>query len=95
MTEENRDHESTDMQRMRAALDILAPHFESAQILCTRYDYTQELTVRAELGCGNWYARIGHAKEWTVRSDAQSRLEAVSDAVDETIDGDELDDDAE
>jgi len=71
------NEEESQMLRLKAALEMLEPHFDAVQILATRYDHTGGTTVRAELGTGNWYARRGHAQEWMLRGDEISRMEAI------------------
>jgi pimeloyl-CoA synthetase len=44
----------------------LAEHFDSVQIICTRFD-PQEGTTPYAAGEGNGYARIASTKEWVKR----------------------------
>jgi len=68
------------LAHLEKALSELGEHYDSAQIFATRHEAgTLGGTVRAALGCGNWYARYGQVQEWIVRQDEQTRISERSD----------------
>jgi hypothetical protein len=58
------------------ALDMLAEHFDTVQILCTRMadDGTGD-TLQFAHGRGNWCARRGQAREWLIASEERVKHE--------------------
>lgn len=59
------------MQRVQQAVDMLAEHFDAVQIFCTRVEDGGGGTVNINLGAGNFFARYGHVKAWTLRQEGQ------------------------
>jgi hypothetical protein len=66
--------EERDLEIISKYCDLLAEHFDTVEIFCTRVqqDGTGD-TVVLNLGCGNWYARYGQIREWLIRSDQKAR----------------------
>lgn len=63
-----------DMARINEAMEKLSEHFDSVQILCTRYKGGDDGgTVNIARGTGNWFARYGQMKEWLIREEETSR----------------------
>jgi hypothetical protein len=68
----SQEHEQriSDQERLKAAVNGLIEHFDTVQIFATRHESgTLDGTVAASRGGGNWYARIGHVKEWILQCD--------------------------
>jgi hypothetical protein len=66
------DQEDEDMKRVQAAIDLLAEHFDAVQIFATRCEAgSLDGTVNINLGAGNFFARYGHVKAWTLRQDGE------------------------
>jgi hypothetical protein len=67
--------EKDDMERVQAAVNTLAEHFDTVQIFCTRCESgTLDGTVRLHLGAGNWYARYGQIGQWMIAQDESARI---------------------
>ena len=63
-----------DRERLKKSLRELCEHFDSVQILCTRYTGGDDGgTVNLSMGAGNWFARYGQMKEWLIREEETSR----------------------
>lgn len=59
-------------------LDQLAAEFDSVQIFVTKHRPEEDATSAYTLGAGNWFARLGHIREWGVRQDAASHYEEIA-----------------
>jgi len=66
-----------DLKRVREHADALGGKFDTVQIFVTRYDLTTGNTVSVSVGVGNFQARRGQVREWSVQQDAVSRREAL------------------
>lgn len=67
---------SDDLKLIEEHLAALSEHFDGVQIFATRHEQGQhDGTVNIQIGCGNWYARYGHIKAWTIRQDEMLRVE--------------------
>lgn len=67
---------STDMERVKAAVQTLMEHFDTVQIFASRYEIESERngeTTEIAYGDGNWFARFGQVKEWIVCTEQRSR----------------------
>lgn len=65
-----------DFERVRRAAEALSEHFDSVQIFCTRHDTGGEGgTINVKFGVGNYYARLGHIREWLIKEDEATREE--------------------
>lgn len=63
-----------DEELLRKHVEQLGEHFDAVTILCTRHEQgTEDGTVQISDGCGNWFARYGHIREWLLRSEERSR----------------------
>ncbi len=63
-----------DRDRLKKSLNELSEHFDSVQILCTRYKGGDDGgTVNISMGTGNWFARYGQMREWLIREEETSR----------------------
>lgn len=70
-----KDQEDADMAEVDKALNVLGEHFDSVQILCTRYKGGDDGgTVNISRGTGNWFARYGQMKEWLIREEETLRM---------------------
>lgn len=56
---------------IEAHANMLARHFDSVQIICTRHDADGSNIYAG--GRGNWFARAGSIREWLTREDEKSR----------------------
>lgn len=71
--------EKADMERIQKALDILSEHFDSVQIFASRHEpATEDGTIAATRGFGNWYARYGQIAQWMDYHQEMARLQARS-----------------
>jgi len=57
-------HKDRDIKLLKDACEILRQHFDTVQILCTRYESDLIGTFRVHWGSGNFYARYGNARLW-------------------------------
>lgn len=58
----------------------LGEHFDSVQIFVTRFEAgVEQHTVSVQLGSGNWFARMGHIRDWLVKEDEATRLKVRKD----------------
>lgn len=57
----------------------LMEHFDSVQIICTRFEAKAGKTSCASRGDGNWYARVGAVREWLIRDDQATREDVKGD----------------
>jgi len=55
----------------------LAEHFDCVQILVTKHKGGEEVTQSFEHGVGNFYARLGHVREWLCLQDQFQRNHAI------------------
>lgn len=64
----------TEIDMVEKVVNELGEHFDSVQILVSRYaSGDEDGTVNISMGIGNWYARYGHVKEWCVKCDERTR----------------------
>jgi hypothetical protein len=71
--------DDVDVQRIKDALYVLQEHFDSVQILATRYEGESSDaggTTLIELGVGNWAARFGQAKRWVALEEHRIKRES-------------------
>lgn len=76
----NDEQREFDVNLLKKHSEQLSEHFDTIQIFATRH-MPAELngTRTVEYGSGNWYARYGQAKLWTVRHDEMERKSAAQD----------------
>jgi hypothetical protein len=59
-----------DIVRVKQAVEVLAEHFDAVQIFVNRYEPSADPEERGmteiATGAGNYYARFGQVKAWTV-----------------------------
>jgi hypothetical protein len=57
-------------------VEQLAEHFDTVQILVTRLDWEEDRgsTVNIARGTGNWFARYGQMKTFTIREEERERM---------------------
>jgi len=65
-------NQDEDVARVRKHVDELREHFDSVQIFCTRYE-GDEGTTNVHMGSGDFFARIGHVKDWIIAEDEEVR----------------------
>lgn len=77
MNQEDRNDPSSeykDISLVKKALEQLGEHFDSVQIFCTRYEpEIEDGTIQVSKGIGNWFARYGSVKEWTIREESEMK----------------------
>jgi hypothetical protein len=56
-------------------VSALAEHYDSVHIFITKYDSTSGITRAASFGCGDFYARFGNVREWTLRMEENAKEE--------------------
>lgn len=69
MSAQSLDFESEIVQRH---VNQLSEHFDTVQILVTRYD-RQQCTTNIARGTGNWFARYGQMRSFVMREDERER----------------------
>lgn len=67
MTEQ--DQEEIDLAIIKRHAAQLAEHFDSVQVFATRK--SEDGTVNAQWGEGNWFARFGQVRAWLVQEEGQ------------------------
>lgn len=70
------EQEDKDVSILKSHAAQLAEHFDSVQILVTRHSPEDDGTINVAWGAGNWFARIGQVREWLLKKDEESRVEA-------------------
>lgn len=70
--------EDADMALIKSHVSVLAEHFDSVQVFCTRHD-NQNLkgTINAHYGAGDWFARYGHVSTWLKTEENNMKLNSV------------------
>jgi hypothetical protein len=73
--DENQQFE--DMARIQTAVEGLGEHFDTVQIFVTRveHDGNDGMTMNANWGTGNWFARKGQVQDWLTKIDERVREE--------------------
>ena len=63
-----------ELDLVRQHVSQLSEHFDTVQIFVTRHEAMREDgTVNACCGAGNFYARLGQVREWSVKQDEVAR----------------------
>lgn len=62
-----------DSERVALAAKTLAEYFDAVEILVSRHDPNGTRTIAK--GCGNWHARLGLVREWSINIEEQIREE--------------------
>lgn len=65
--------EAQESERVRQVAKDLAEHFDAVEILVSRHDSDGTRTISK--GAGNWHARLGLIREWTLNVEEQIRQE--------------------
>jgi hypothetical protein len=69
-----------DLRRVQEAVNVLVEHFDAVHVFATRHEPEEEGgTASVQIGAGNWFARYGQIKEWTIKQDEFSRINARKD----------------
>lgn len=67
------------VKHVRQAMDALREHFDNVQIFVSRDSPENgpaaQFTENVQLGSGNWFARYGQVKAWTVQAEEELREE--------------------
>lgn len=64
-----------DIAIVKSHLEKLGEHFDSVHIFASRHESgIEDGTVSVNLGSGNWFARYGQVKEWTIKQDEETRI---------------------
>lgn len=67
--------ESKELEMVRQHVEKLGEFFESVSIFATYHEEGgQRGTIHINMGCGNYFARIGHVKDWIIKEDEATRL---------------------
>jgi len=73
MDEQTED--TPELAMVRKHCNELGEHFEAVSIFCSRHDQGGEHgTVHINLGVGNYFARIGHIKDYIIKEDEGTRI---------------------
>jgi hypothetical protein len=70
--------EDADMALIKSHVSVLAEHFDSVQVFCTRHD-NQNLkgTINVHYGSGDWFARYGHVSAWLKSEEKDMKLNTI------------------
>lgn len=63
-----------EVERIEKVVGQLMEHFDTVQVFATRHDTSDKAvggTLSFNVGRGNWYARMGHIREWIIKEDAR------------------------
>ena len=84
MAEEQREDRSPDedIGFLKRAAAVLAEHFDTVQIFCTR-ELGADGTASVKWGVGNWFARKGQVDEWVLTEEAAAKAKLYKEADDE------------
>lgn len=67
-----------DLSQIQAHVNQLAEHWDSVHIFATRHEAGEsDGTVNVQVGAGNWFARYGQIKNWTLIQEARDANSAV------------------
>lgn len=78
MNEPNEDARERLSKIVQDHVSQLREHFDAVQILCSNLEEGGENTSSFAYGSGNWHARQGLAKEWTIYHDAKVLAKAIN-----------------
>ena len=56
----------SDLELLKKAVGELGVRFDAVQVFATRYELDSAGTVNCHWGCGNFFARYGHVRQWVV-----------------------------
>lgn len=65
-----------DRALIRKHVDELAEHWESVHIFVSQHEGSNDRSRGVNIGAGNWFARFGQIKEWTVYEEERIKMEA-------------------
>jgi hypothetical protein len=72
-TEEPNEDEDRDMAILDSHVAQLCEHFDTVQIFVTRQNGEENVTMTADKGNGNWYARYGQVREWITKQEERTK----------------------
>lgn len=73
-TQDPGDRRKADLGIVRSAVAHLAEHFDTVQVFVTRRaDNPEDGTHHYQWGAGNWFARYGQIRQWSVKEDEEFR----------------------
>jgi hypothetical protein len=75
--------EDTDVAMLTKHVNDLSEFFDSVHIFCSRHESNDTGTINANRGAGNWFARYGQIKEWILKQEEASRVNARNSMADE------------
>lgn len=67
------DDDEADSKKLDEALAVLKDHFDTVHIFATRHKDDGTGTEHCSKGCGNWFARYGHIKDWITGEEESTR----------------------
>jgi hypothetical protein len=68
-----------DLAAIDAAIDTLSGWFDNITIFANRHDFKEGNTTSVWRGRGNWHARHGQVREWLLKQNTVSAVEAKRD----------------
>lgn len=72
MSEETQDAE---IEMVQKHVTELGEFWDNVSIFVSKHEEgTDRGTVTVNLGSGNYYARIGHVKDWIIKEDEETRI---------------------
>jgi hypothetical protein len=75
VTDDEQEQSDSDVELLKAHVAQLMEHFESIHIFATRHMPAElDGTVQVQWGGGNWFARYGQIKSWTIKQDEDFRV---------------------
>lgn len=70
----NDEQRQADIDMLKRHCEQLSEHFDTVQIFCTRHMPAElDGTRTLNYGSGNWYARYGQVRCWTLEHDEEHR----------------------
>lgn len=68
------DDSSAESKALTRAVNDLGEHWESVQIVVSRYDPATGETVSTARGTGNFHARLGSVRHWVSEMDLKDQM---------------------
>jgi hypothetical protein len=67
----NGSSKDSDMDELKKCVAELMKRFDCVQIFASRHEADSGGTVNCHFGSGNWFARYGQVKQWTLIEDRE------------------------
>lgn len=84
--EREKPREAPGVELLESHAARLMEHFDSVQIVATRFSGESQETDVFRAGGGNYYARLGSMKEWLINEEERLRLDVDDSSFDDDDD---------